>query len=248
MASVVSATNAEAAFSLVRRYRFDVAILDMSMDTNDPLDRSNLPLENYLKERPEGTLSIVLSQVLEMAAREVRDHFAAMNVWAVEFKQDVDPAKFRETVARALSEASGALADEAEKSRHLILPDIDAEQRFLSVLRPKGGMVGAFRVIDNFLPAVSPLRAHLHRPSLSYGEGCGMLLAWSRMRGCAVTILMTASSMPPDDAKRQLSRWLGYEPKGEPFLRREPSGIHLMCWDDPEMDDAHFDLPKVSPS
>jgi CheY-like chemotaxis protein len=248
VALVFKAATPDEAVKLVRRYRFDLVILDMSMDPNDDKDRSNRPLQLYLSKRPEGTLYIILSQHLLREGMEVSDHYNDMGALSVEHKPRVDPAQLLEQIEAAISSASAGLAEEAERSRRLIIPDIYAEQQLLTTLRPSGGMASVFHVVENLLPAVSPLRAHLYRQGLNYGQDCAMLLAWSRLRGCAVIISMAASSLSVEEAFAQLSKWLGYEPKGDPFLRHELNRTRVMCWEDRDLDDEHFDLPNLHAS
>jgi hypothetical protein len=244
VASVFKADTADAARKLVRQYRFDVVIVDMAMDPEDDRDRSNAPLETYLSGHPEGTLYIVLSQHLVREGIEVSEHYL-MGALSVEHKAHLDPAALLDKIQAAVATASAGMVAETKRSRDLIIPDIFAEQQLLTALTPVGGMAGVFRVVDAVLLAVAPLRSHLYRKTVYFAHGCAMFLGWSRLRGCAVVILLAASSLDPEEAAVQLRQWLGYEPKVDPFLKRDVNRVKVTCWDDQDLGDELFDLPTI---
>src|SRR5260221_10185061 len=56
-----SAATAEEAIERVRKFHYDLVLLDLSMDAADSSNRDNRPIQEYLSTRPEGTRYFIVS-------------------------------------------------------------------------------------------------------------------------------------------------------------------------------------------
>src|SRR5260370_31474201 len=59
------AISTSEACDFLRRYRYHVVLLDLSMDVQDDLNRSNSAIQAYLSSRPEGTTYLIVSGTVQ---------------------------------------------------------------------------------------------------------------------------------------------------------------------------------------
>src|SRR4051794_8943987 len=60
-----SAATAQEAVELIRRFHYDLILLDLSMDLADSSNRDTRPIREYLATMPEGTRFFVVSAHLK---------------------------------------------------------------------------------------------------------------------------------------------------------------------------------------
>jgi DNA-binding NarL/FixJ family response regulator len=237
-----SAATTSQAIELLRKYRYHVVLLDLSMDVNNPFNRENRAIQEYLATQPEGTLYIVVSGTAEKL--EVRDAALRLGAWDVIFKAEIEPAMLRDKVIRAIEEASKQENQFViEAKRKLISPNL--ESQILKVLDPKEGAGGMYQMMDTLFHRIVPVAVHKNRPGFEVWNNCVVGLVWSRYIGKAISIALAGKSVPEDEAARLLRDWLGYTSQDHPIFNRESHRVRIQLFEEPSISNEHFDLPVV---
>jgi CheY-like chemotaxis protein len=243
LAGLDCAATTEQAVELLRRRRYDVVLLDLSMDINNAFNRSNRGIQEYLATKPDGTQYIILSGVIEKT--EVRDSAFHLNAFDIIFKLEMDPAVLREKLAAAIDESQ----------RHQVKLVADAKVRLtqagrldtpiLDALHPKDGAGSLYRLMDVLLARVAPIAGHRDRPSF-FARGLHVFgLVWSRQLGKAVSLAMSSTKASEDESLAELAQWLGYGNRGNVVFSREAGRVRLLIFEEPSVADVHFDLPQI---
>lgn len=234
------------AVELLRRYRHDVVLLDLSMDISDQSNRDNAAIQEYLATRPDGTQYIVVSGTAEK--QDVRNAAFHLNACDFIFKGEIDPAMLREKVGRAIELASKH-PDSFVADAKLKLTDAGKlDSQILATLNPKGGNRTLFPMIDTLFRRIAPIASHRNRPRFGISDDCVLGLVWSRRIGKAVSIVLANNSIPEHDSRRRLADWLGYAHEYEPWFSRETDRVRIEIFEEPSISDQHFELPLSSAS
>ncbi len=246
MAIQDSADTTSKALELLRRYRYHVILLDLSMDTHNPFNRENHAIQEYLATRPEGTLYIIVSGTAEKV--EVRDAAFRLGAWDVVFKPEIDPGVLRDKVTRATEEASKKDSQFIiEAKRKLIINQVH-ESEILKVLDPKEGAGGMYAVLDMLFHRIAPIAIHNDRPTVVIKNNCVLGLVWSRLVGTAVSFALANRRIPEAEVTNQLTDWLGYAQRNSPICDRESHRVRIQIFEEPNVQEVHFDLPDIIPT
>ncbi len=236
-------TTAEAV-TFLRHFRYDVVLLDLSMDVNDPANRANRPIQEYLATRPDGTLCIVVSATAEKT--EVRDLAYRLNASDVIFKAEIDPDVLVERLRPALQTSRLSQSQLIADARNKMARDRVKDAKILYALSPKGGAGGMKTIFDALCLAIAPVVVHDDRKQLEIMDDCVVGLVWSRQLGQPVSIVLCNERITEEAALGSLSNWLGYEARGQEVLKRATLGVRLLCFMEPSVSDVHFALPALA--
>ncbi|MGD0295339.1 MAG: hypothetical protein ABSB30_15945 [Terracidiphilus sp.] len=243
LADLDGATTTEQAVKLLRRWRYDVVLLDFSMDISDPFNRSNRGIQEYLASKPEGTQYIIVSAVIEKT--EVRDSALHLNAFDIIFKAEIDPAVLREKLAGAIEESQRHQTSLVADAKERLTQGGKLDGPILESLHPKEGVASLYRLMDGLLKRIAPVVGHRDRPSFVVRGQHVLGLVWSRQLGTAVSLAMSSTKASEEESTRELAEWLGYEKRGTPVFSRETSRVRLLIFEEPNVSDVHFDLPNI---
>lgn len=237
-----AATTAKAA-DYLRRFHYDIVLLDLSMDPSNRYNRDNQAIQGYLATRPEGTAYFIVSANVRTA--EVIDAAYVRNAsWVVQ-KQAIDPEVLCEKIRKTLDETAPMQAKHTANARMMLAGDILSETKIISALGV-GGAQGFGQMLDTILHRLTPLARHHYRPQLEIRNRTVVGLTWSRQRGKAVSLSFANVSVPPEEQAGELADWLGYDER-EPELDEKVffKRVRFQCFSEPNVSDEHFDLPKI---
>jgi len=236
-----SAATTSRAIDLLRRRRYDVVLLDLSMDISDSLDRSNRGLQEYLASKPEGTQYIIVSAVIEKT--EVRDSAFHLNAFDIIFKAEVDPAVLREKVAAAIERSERNEAGFVVEAKGKLTQMGKLDGSILEALHPSEGATSLYRILDGLFKRIVPIASHRDRPHFVILGQHVFALVWSRLLGKAVSIVMSSTKTSEDQSVAELGGWVGYSDRGRKLFGREAGRVRLCVFEEPDITDLHFDLP-----
>lgn len=239
-----SAATTLEAVALLRKRRYDVVLLDLSMQTNSKFDRSNRGIQEYLAAKPEGTQYIIVSGVMENEAREVRDAALSLKAFDILFKLlDVDETLIKDRVSAALEASKTREAEFIQEARLKLTDSARLDHELFTTLNL--GASDLYRTLDNLLRRLVPIVPHVDRPLFAIGDQQVFALVWSRQLGTAVSISLAKAKLPQEDAQEGLASWLGYERRGDQLFAREIKSVHVMAFAEPSISDKYFELPQI---
>jgi CheY-like chemotaxis protein len=242
LAEVHVAATPQEAMTRLRRQHFDLVLLDLGMDVEDPQNRGNQEIQRYLSTRPEGTLYLVVSAVIEK--EEVADAAFRMGASGVIFKSKISPELLGEAVLAAFDAIGDPTARFVAEARHKIIGGVELEGELIGALKMKDASSFS-RLIDSVLRRLAPVAQHQYRPRLVV-EGTAVLgIVWSRQIGQAVSVALTHKSVPNDEARGELSRWLGYDHREMFHEKLYHSVVRVQLAHEPSLEDTVFDLPAI---
>lgn len=237
-----STKSTQEAVDLLRKYRYHLVLLDLSMTTENAIDRSNRSVQDYLANRPEGTVYIVVSGTVRK--EEVKNAAYSLNAFDVVFKELIDPLSFKDRVIEAIEQASmqnGNLISQSEKK---LVSGLYEENLILRAIDP-GGAKGLYNALSNLARQLAPVAQHKDRPHLVAVDNCVFGLVWSRQIGNAVSIVMTNPATSEDESVARLADWFGY-PDREFLFKLDLDKVRVQCFKETNVTDSHFDLPTIA--
>lgn len=243
-AEIDFAVTALEAANFLRRRRYTLVLLDLSMDVGDRGNRDNEPIQDYLSTRPEGTFYVVVSAVINKV--ETRDAAFRRGASDVLFKVEAPLAELAETVTRLVAESAAAETKVRADTRAQFLGGDPQQSRLLATLGPKGGARALFPVADVVAGRLAPLVMHRERPELVMHDHSVFGLGWSRQRGNAVALLLSPIDRDLAECAKALGEWLGYDIPAKPEFSKDIGKIRFAFWDQTAVSDTHFDLPVIS--
>lgn len=239
-----SASTTLEAIGMLRRYRYNVALLDLSMDPGNQFNRDNRVIQEYLATWPEGTRYIIVSGTADKA--DVRDSAYHLHASDVIFKAEIEPAILKETVTRAIEEASTYNDKLVADARRKLMDVVGLSDRILATLNPKDGIGSLYPMMETMFRRIAPLASHENRPHFEIWNDCVVGLAWSRQLGTAVSMMLASANLTEEESLRRLEDWLGYSHQNDPLFSREGHRIRIRLFEEPNVSDAHFELPVIT--
>jgi len=238
-----ASSTAEACVFL-RRCRYHVVLLDLSMDVKDDLNRSNSAIQTYLSTRPEGTTYLIISGTVQSS--EAIDAAFHLNAFYIIQKQRLDLGTFREKVSQGIIEASKEDRRLLTEARTELTEGGLLEDKILRTLHPTGGAAGMYPMMDALFDRIAPVVPHRDRPHFEFLPDTAVGLVWSRQLGMAVSIVLASRKVSEETSSSQLAEWLGY-PQSKPCLfKRDIGGVRVQFFPEPNVSDLHFNLPLAS--
>jgi CheY-like chemotaxis protein len=239
-----SASTTEEAVNLLRRYHYDIVLLDLSMDSINEENRDNLAIQNYLATRPEGTAYFIVSAHLRLA-EAIAAAYVRNASWQF-LKSEMDPEMLRERIRKTLDETVLYQTKFTAEARRMLVENILLEDQIIAALGV-GGAPGFSQLLDTVLHKVTPLARHNYRPKLEIQNRTVLGLAWSRQRGKAISLSFANVAVPPEEQAQELVDWLGYKERQPEFDERVFfKRVRVQCFSEPSLSDEHFDLPKIA--
>jgi len=236
--SVASAADAVAH---LRKYYYDLVLLDLSMDVGDSSNRDNRPIQEYLSTKPEGTRYFIISA--NIMAKEAVDAAYRLGAAWVFFKGSLNPGELAEKVAGAISEAGTHRAEAINVARRKLLPDQFVEHEVFKPL--KTGAINGYPVLDSLLRPIVPIAQHINRQHMSVAGNSVLALFWSRRKGMALSAVLSHDSVPEKTAMSALEEWLGFTTRGPSVLDTTSYHVRIRLFEEPTISDEHFDLPSI---
>lgn len=236
-----SAMSTSEAADFLRRYRYHVVLLDLSMDVSDALDRSNSALQAYLSTRPEGTRYLIISGTARRSELiEGPYHLSASYI--IE-KGMLDLGILEERVSQAIAEASREDERLLADARGQLTEGGRLEDQILRTLHPTGGAAGMYPMLEALFNRIAPIVPHRDRPHLACLPNSVVGLVWSRQLGMAVSIVLANRKVSEETSSNELADWLGYPQKQAPVFSRDIGGVRVQYFAEPFVSDLHFNLP-----
>jgi CheY-like chemotaxis protein len=233
-----SAATALEAASLIRKFHYDLVLLDLSMDVTDHSNRDNRPIQEYLAAKPEGTRFFIVSSVIRK-----EEVYRLGDAW-VFFKSDLDRRDLAAKAAATIADAANHRGEAILVARKKLVPDQFHESRMFGVLEI--GLSALYSILDVLLRAVAPVAQHGDRPVFIISSRCVMALFWSRRNGTAVSVVLAHQSLGDHAALGSLEQWLGFSTRGATLLDSQLHNVRILAFEEPSIDDAHFDLPVIN--
>ncbi len=243
LASQDSASSSIEAARLLRRFHYDLVLLDLSMDVTNISNRDTRPIQEYLARRPEGTLYIVISATAQK--HDVRDAAFRLGAWDVIFKTEAEPAVLRERVAAAVADTGRHHEQWIIEARTKLIKDHVHDGQILSALQPRGGASSMYGLMDALFRAIAPIGQHRDRLHFAVTGQCVCGLVWSRLRGAAVSFVLANRSIEEEAALAELADWMGFAERGERLISRELHRVRIWGFEETSITDSHFDLPDI---
>lgn len=242
-----SADTTLKAIELLRRYYYDLVLLDLSMVLGDQANRDNDGIQTYLATRPEGTRYIIVSGTMQR--EEVREAAFRGGAFYVLFKPEAEPNLVRSKVEEALDDTSRNVGQALIEARTLFLREADERgpHDLLTTLKPKGGAMGLRDVFDTAFRRLVPIATHRVRTTLAVQGDTVVGLVWSRQLGKAVSIAFVPDDAPAGRARNALTEWLGYREREEEFAPIVVQRVQVHCFAEPSGALDDFTLPVIAP-
>lgn len=208
---IIAGSPADAA-SALRRRRFDIVILDLSMDRSNHADRSNQGIQKYLSTAPEHTQYVVFSS---FAAREdARDALENYGAAAVVFKDEIlrQDDKLATTIDTVLGRLPRNLpAKRVSEASRALIGDPFNEDKLLRTL-PLRGAQNLYKFGERLMRDIAPITQHRTRGVLEPTADGALGLFWSRGLGYPLAVSIASASVPEQQLSERLEAWLGFEP------------------------------------
>lgn len=238
-----SAASAQEAASFLRRRRYSVVLLDLSMDPTNRLDRSIRPVQDYLSTRPEGTLYIIASGVVTDRAEEVRDLLSRSGASQVLFKEEIDQRVLCDELERQFALQGDLTRTFVAEAENRLIGDTRLETQAIAALGV--GAKSLLQALDTVFPRLAPVAQHRERPKFVVSEDALLALTWSRECGHAVSIVLHPKAGSAAESKARLSNWLGFG-AGKPLFSDVVGGhLQVQCFAEENISSEHFDLPSI---
>ncbi|MEX2167666.1 MAG: response regulator [Pirellulales bacterium] len=239
-----SAGSAQEAASLLCRRRYDVVLLDLSMDPDNPLDRSTRPVQDYLSTHPEGTLYLVASGVIEDRAEEVRDAYFRLGASQVLFKPEIDHRVLCDELERLFAVQGDLSRTFIAEAKNRLIGDMLLETQAMAALGV--GAKSLFQALDTVFRRLAPVAQHRERPKFVVSQDALLALTWSRQLGHAVSIVLHPKAGSAAGSRARLSDWLGFI-AGNPLFSDIVGGhLQVQCFAETGLSSEHFDLPSIA--
>jgi CheY-like chemotaxis protein len=237
-----SASETQQAISFLQRFRYHVVLLDLSMMTEDRLDRSNWFIQDYLSTRPDGTAYLIVSGTIRK--EEVKKSAYSLNAVNVIFKEESTPDMVKDSVMDAIEQAARQDNNLISQAKNEFLGNIYQQDALLRAIAP-GGAQGLYDAVESLARKLAPIAKHRDRPCLTVAANVAVGLVWSRQLGKAVSIAMANNATSETEAAGHLTEWLGYEER-EPLLNLQSHKVRTLCFHEPSISTEHFSLPNIS--
>jgi CheY-like chemotaxis protein len=239
-----SAGSAREAANFLRRRRYNAVLLDLSMDPDNSLDRSTRPVQDYLSTKPEGTLYIVASGVIEDRAEEVRDAFIRRGASQVLFKPEIDHRSLRDELERLFAAQGDLTRTFVAEARNRLIGDARLEDQAVAALGVGAGPL--LQALDTIFFRLAPVVQHRDRPKFFISKNALLALTWSRELGHAVSIVLHPKTGSATESQVRLSDWLGFN-TGSPLFSDVVGGqLQVQCFAETAISSDHFDLPSIA--
>jgi CheY-like chemotaxis protein len=226
----------------LRKFHYDLVLLDLSMDIKNRSNRDTRPIQEYLAKKPEGTAYFVVSAT----ADEEDTATAAYELGAAwvffKKKKNYRPSTLAEKVAEFVVNSQTHRAQAVVNARAKLAPEIQ-ETNIISALKLRG-IPELYPILDHLFRPLAPVSQHRDRPHLAISNGRVVGLFWSRRYGVAVSAVIAPQTVDKDDAEKALSDWLGFPVRGSALV----DTVHharILAFKEPTISDAHFDLPSI---
>lgn len=180
-----ASTPAEA-IDLLRRYYYDLVLLDLSMDPNNPTDRSNRYIQRYLATRPEGTRYIITSGTVNV--EETREAAFFSNASDVLQKQKIEPDLVLQSIARALADTTQQQRFLTASAKQQWLGDQINEHDTMSELKIGAELLG--QITMKLGSELAPVIPHPTHSKLVAQQGVVGGIFWSRKVGSTVGLVL----------------------------------------------------------
>jgi CheY-like chemotaxis protein len=239
-----SAIATSEALAFLRRCRYHVVLLDLSMDVRDELNRANYAIQEYLSVRPEGTCYMIVSGTIKMP--EAIDSAFHLNAYYIIEKPKIEPGILREKVIQAINEASKEDPRLIADARMALTEGGRLEGQVLRTLHPAGGAKGMYPMLDALFYRLAPVVAHQDRPHFEFLQDCMVGLVWSRQLGMAISIVLANKRIPEATSSGQLTDWLGYPQNQRPLFSHNIAGVRVQFFAEANVSDLHFNLPVAA--
>ncbi len=234
-------TNAAEAAARLRRFYYDLVLLDLSMDEGDTLNRDTRPIQEYLATKPEGTRYFIVSATI-LAPETVDAAYRLGAAW-IFFKATLNPTELAEKAAEAITEAASYRAQSLIVARRKLLPDQIVEHQVFSLL--KTGAINGYPVLDSLLRTVAPIAQHVDRRHMFVAGESVLALFWSRRKGMALSVVVSHDSVAEQSAMSSLAEWLGFTTRGPSVVDTSSYHVRIRVFEEPTISDEHFDLPII---
>ena len=238
-----SAASTEEAIRKLRRYYYDLVLLDLAMDVANEKHRDNRPIQEYLASKPDGTRYIVVS-----ATEDIKDAVdAAFHLGAAGFisKANVDPTDVAAKVVALIAESGNSRGQSLITARGKLIRDAAHESQILMALQPHGGSQSMYSILDTFFRPLVPIAEHQDRPYFALANGCVVALVWSRRKGIAVSAVLHKKTISEQEALASLAAWMGFSSRGQSILDTDIHRVCIRAFEEPSIGDEHFDLPAI---
>ena len=243
LAQVDVAANPQEATLCLRRQHYDLVLLDLSMNKDDPLNRANYEIQRYLSMRPEGTLYLVVSGTIKI--EEVRDAAFKLNASGVIFKREADPDSVEAEISAAFDASGDLSARFLAEARQVLIGGLELETELMSVLSV-GGAAGFNQVMDAVLRRLVPVAGHRYRRQLAIQGRVVVGVLWSRKAGSAVSLWMAHHDVAAEEASAELAQWLGYDYREVWYEKLFHRVVRVQIAREPSLTEEFFELPAIS--
>jgi len=236
-----SAETAKVAAEQLRKFYYDLVLLDLSMDTGDKSNRDNRPIQQYLSTKPDGTRYFIISA--HIMPKETVDAAYRLGANFVFFKGDMDPGEFADKTAAAIAEAASHRAEAISDARQKLLPNQILEYQVFEPL--KTGAINGYPILESLFRTLAPIGQHVDRRHFVASGNSVLALFWSRRKGKAVSTILAHESVPDDSALSSLAEWLGFATRGPSVVDTTSHNVRIRVFDEPTISDEHFELPVI---
>jgi hypothetical protein len=213
------------------------------MDNNDPFNRSNRGIQEYLSSKPEGTRYIVVSGVIKKT--EVRECALDLSAFDIISKAKIDPAILKAKLADAIEESQRHQTGLVPDAKVKLTQGGTLDGAILNSLHLEEGAASLHGLMYDLLARIAPVVGHRDRPSFAVRGQHVLGLVWSRQLGTAVSLAMSSTKASEGESTDELTKWLGYEKRGNLVFSQEKSRVRLLIFEEPSVADVHFNLPDI---
>jgi CheY-like chemotaxis protein len=236
-----AAASAKQAAEQLRRFYYELVLLDLSMDAGDTLNRDNRPIQQYLSTKPEGTRYFIISA--HIMPKETVDAAYRLGANFVFFKGDMDPGEFTDKTAAAIAEAASHRPEAISVARRKLLPDQILEHHVFE--RLKTGAIDGYPILESLFRSLAPIGQHIDRRHFVVSGNSVLALFWSRRKGKALSAILSHESHSEDAALNSLAEWLGFPTRGVSVADNTSHHVRIRVFEEPSISDEYFDLPVI---
>ena len=259
LAELHTAQTTGEAISYLRKYYYDLVLLDLSMDLEADWNRENKIIQDYLSTHPDGTRYIIISGTAERD--EVRDAFSHHGVSDIIFKTEIEASLLQERIHRVFDESTNNTMKHVAEAVKKLIPNRRREFQISSTVDAKGGASVFNEKLRSIIRKLAPISYHKKLPHLVVYEDIVAGILWSRQMGQAMSLAMCNDSVSEEEATNQLSNWLGFVSRGDKMFEMDKAdkkkeaneeatnlsrGARILVYREDSLTEKIFQVPDLS--
>lgn len=242
---VVVCPNLQSVMDSLRKFRFDVAILDIGLDPDDDLNSDGIKALEAIREIDGGSTRCILvtgwqgGDRMDVLAHAQRKHGVDWAYMKERYEAHTVIAKLTELLEEAPALRLSQTTPMANLSAKM--DSWHFEGQLVSALSPQGGMPTLYSLVSRLLTSAIPVVAmHPEMPLEKGGDGVLTGVYWSRALGTAVAVGLAPAGVWRGNTPSELAGLLPTGMKPDLIESVRERNVQGMLWELPGLDRNQF--------